>query len=155
MKYIIYTDGASLGNPGPSGAGIAIYRVGDNADQLVPFKEYAISLGEMTNNQAEYSALVLALKKMKQVLGKDAVKDIEIEVRADSELLVRQINHRYKVLDAKVQALFFEVWNLLVDFGSVTFTSIPREANRRADMLSKESAYSQNNSKNSTLFNAV
>lgn len=152
MKYVIYTDGASLGNPGPAGAGIAIYQLGPDDATLIPFKEYAIPLGTMTNNQAEYSALVFALRKMKQLLGKDAVKDISIEVRADSELLVKQLTHKYKIMDAKVKELFFEAWNLLVDFGPVTFISIPREQNKTADALSKEGAYAVSNAKNASLF---
>lgn len=135
MKYIIYTDGASLGNPGPSGAGIAVY---NQENELM--QEYAIPLGIMTNNQAEYSALVYALKKMKQLLGKEKVKESDVEFRSDSELLVRQLNHQYKILDSKVRELFFEAWNLLIDFGNVTFISIPREQNTRADYLSKKGA---------------
>lgn len=134
-KYIIYTDGASLGNPGPAGAGVAIYN-----QESEPLKEYAIPLGVMTNNQAEYSALVFALKKMKQLLGKEKIKGSDIEIRSDSELLVRQLNHQYKILDSKVKELFFEAWNLLIDFGHVTFISIPREQNTRADFLSKKAA---------------
>ena len=136
MRYIIYTDGASLGNPGKAGAGIAIYE-NQNSE---PTKEYAIPLGNMTNNQAEYSALVFALKKIKQLLGKDNVKESDIEIRSDSELLVRQLNHQYKILDPKVKELFFEAWNLLIDFGRVQFISIPREQNTRADYLSKKGA---------------
>lgn len=150
MKYVIYTDGCSLGNPGPSGAGIAIYQ--EAKGQPLLFKKYAIPLGKMTNNQAEYSALVWALKKMKQLLGKDNVKGIDLEIRADSELLVRQLNHRYKILDAKVQTLFFEAWNLLVDFGNATFVSIPREANSVADGLSKQGAAANTQDKNTPLF---
>lgn len=134
-KYIIYTDGASLGNPGRAGAGVAIYN-----QESEPLKEYAIPLGVMTNNQAEYSALVFALKKMKQLLGKEKIKGSDIEIRSDSELLVRQLNHQYKILDSKVKELFFEAWNLLIDFGHVTFISIPREQNTRADFLSKKAA---------------
>ncbi len=134
MKYIIYTDGASFNNPGPAGAGIAIYK----DDAL--FKEYALPLGIMTNNQAEYSALLLALKKMKLLLGVKHLKSAQIEVRSDSQLLVNQLNHKYKVLDEKVQKLFFEVWNLLIDFGNVTFIAIPREQNTVADKLSKKAA---------------
>ncbi len=134
MKYTIYTDGASFNNPGPSGAGIAIYKDG------ALYKEYTLPLGVMTNNQAEYSALLLALKKMKLLLGAKHLKSAEIEVRSDSQLLVNQLNHKYKVLDEKVQKLFFEVWNLLIDFGNVTFVAIPREQNTVADKLSKKAA---------------
>jgi ribonuclease HI len=138
MKYIIYTDGASFGNPGPAGAGIAIYKAGDSNKEL--YKEYAFPLGKLTNNQAEYSALVLALKKIKQLVGKSNIKQATIEVRSDSELLVNQLNHRYKILDSKVKELFFDAWNLLVDFGEVTFHAIPREKNTHADALSKKAA---------------
>lgn len=151
MKYVIYTDGCSLGNPGRAGAGIAIYEAKEDGS-LIPFKEYAVPLGTMTNNQAEYSALVIALKKLKQALGKDKVKGIILEIRADSELLVRQLNHQYKILDAKVQALFFEAWNLLIDFGGYSFSHVPRERNSVADRLSKEGALAQDGPANASLF---
>ena len=123
-KLIIYTDGGSRGNPGPSALGVV---VGDN--------EYGEYLGVMTNNQAEYRALVFALKKAKQLLGKTKAKGTDVEVRMDSELIVKQMNAQYKILDEGLQLLFMEIWNLRLDFKSVMFVHVFREHNKRADRM--------------------
>ena len=123
-KFIIYTDGGSRGNPGPSALGAV---VGDN--------EYGEYLGIMTNNQAEYRALVFALKKAKQLLGKEKAKRTDVEVRMDSELIVKQMNGQYKILDSGLQLLFMEIWNLRLDFKSVVFVHVYREQNKRADKM--------------------
>jgi len=126
-KLIIYTDGGSRGNPGPAALGA-----------VVGSKEYGEYLGVMTNNQAEYRALVFALKKAKQLLGKKKAKEIEVEVRMDSELVVRQMNGKYKILEADLQPHFMEIWNLRLDFKSVAFVHVRREENRRADRVVNE-----------------
>ncbi len=123
-RIVIYTDGGSRGNPGPSAIGVV---VGD--------KEYSEYLGMKTNNQAEYLALIFALKKAKQLFGKKKAKESEIEVRMDSELVVKQLNGHYKILEKELQPLFLEVWNLRLDFKKVEFKHIPREQNKRADKL--------------------
>lgn len=123
-NFIIYTDGGARGNPGPAAIGVVM---GD--------KEYSAYLGEATNNIAEYRAVIFALKKAKQLLGKDAAKDAEIEIRLDSELVGKQLAGEYKVLEKDLQPLFLEAWNLMRDFGEVRFAIIPREKNRRADKL--------------------
>lgn len=123
-KIIIYTDGGSRGNPGPSAIGVVIND-----------KEYSEYLGTKTNNQAEYLALIFSLKKAKQLFGKKKAKESEIEVRMDSELVVKQLNGHYKILEKELQPLFLEVWNLRLDFKKVEFKHIPREQNKRADKL--------------------
>jgi len=123
-KLIIYTDGGSRGNPGPSALGVVI---GD--------KEYGQFLGTMTNNQAEYLALVFALKKAGELLGKKKAKATELEVRMDSELIVKQMNAEYKIKDPELQKLFMEIWNLRLDFKSVSFVHVRREKNKDADRL--------------------
>ncbi|MEK7187724.1 MAG: ribonuclease HI family protein [Patescibacteria group bacterium] len=123
-KLIIYTDGGSRGNPGPAALGA-----------VVGGKEYGEYLGVMTNNQAEYLALVFALKKAKQLLGKTKAKQTEVEVRMDSELIVKQMNAIYKIEDEKLQLYFMEIWNLRLDFKKVTFKHIPRELNKVADKM--------------------
>ncbi len=128
-KIIAYTDGGARGNPGPAAIGIAITIPPGAA------KEYGEALGEKTNNQAEYEAVIFALKKIKQLVGKPKAKESEVEVRMDSELVVRQLAGRYKILDESLQPLFFEVWNLKFDFQKVDFVHIPREENRKADAL--------------------
>lgn len=126
-KLIIYTDGGARGNPGPAALGV-----------VVGNKEYGEYLGEKTNNQAEYMALVFALKKAKQLLGKKKAKETEVEVRMDSELLVKQLNGQYKILEPELQPMFLDVWNLKLDFKKVDFVHIPREKNKMADKLVNE-----------------
>ncbi len=133
-KIIIYIDGASRGNPGESSAGVVFC---NEKKQVI--KKYSEYLGsKFTNNEAEYLALVFALKKFKAVFGKELAKNSEIEVRSDSELLVKQLNAKYKVLKPEIQKLFLEVWNLKFDFGSVKFKKVPREKNKEADALANE-----------------
>ena len=133
MKYIIYADGGSRGNPGPAALGVVICN-----GQGEALKKYNEPIGETTNNEAEYQALIFALKKMKQVFGKDKMKKAQLEVRLDSELIVNQLNHEYKIEEPNLQRLFLLVWNLMLDFGPIKFTAIPREQNREADRLVNE-----------------
>ena len=134
-KIILYTDGGSRGNPGPSGIGVVIC---NSKKQVI--KKYSHYLGDkLTNNQAEYEAVIFGLKKIKALYGKKKVKNFEIELRTDSELLVSQLNGEYKILDSKIQSLFIDVWNLKLDFKKVKFVHVPREKNKEADSLANES----------------
>ncbi len=123
-KLIIYTDGGSRGNPGPSAAGF-----------VVGSKAYGVYLGRITNNVAEYTAIVLSLKKAKVLLGKQQAKKTDVEVRMDSELAMRQLTGQYKIEHPDLQPLFLQVWNLRLDFKSVTFVHVPREENTKADAM--------------------
>lgn len=160
-KIIIYTDGGSRGNPGPSGIGVVFCN-----DKEKVMKEYSEYLGgNLTNNEAEYQAVIFALKKAKALFGKKAIKAAEVEIRSDSELLIKQLNGEYKVLDAKIQLLFLKAWNLKIDLqtgrfapcnycgvikGKVKFTLIPRERNKEADRLANEVL--DNQTRKATLF---
>ncbi len=124
MKLIIYTDGGARGNPGPAAAGIVIKD--EHHKILAEFGHY---LGETTNNQAEYRALVLALEKAKDLNG------TEVQCFADSELMVKQLNHQYKVRDADLAPLFLKAWNLSTAFKKISFHHIPRERNKEADKI--------------------
>lgn len=140
-KIIIHIDGGSRGNPGPAAAGILFL----NENGQI-FKQYSEYLGEnFTNNEAEYLALIFALKKFKQIFGKKLAKNTEIEIRSDSELLVKQMRGEYKVLDAKIQPLFLESWNLRLDFKKVNFKLITREKNKEADALANVALKSKSN----------
>ena len=133
-KIIIYTDGGSRGNPGPSGIGVIFC---NEKEQSI--KEYSEYLGDnLTNNEAEYKAVIFALKKFKALFGKELAKKSEVEIKSDSELLVKQLNAQYKVLDEKIQPLFLEIWNLKFDFQKVKFKQIPREKNKQADYLANQ-----------------
>lgn len=132
-KLIIYTDGGTRGNPGPAGIGGII---SDRKGRII--KKYSIYLGQATNNEAEYQAVIFALKKVKALFGKKTIKNLEVEIKSDSELLIKQLNGKYKILDRKIQPLFLQVWNLKIDFGQVKFSLIPREKNKLADSLVNE-----------------
>ena len=141
---IIYTDGGSRGNPGPAAIGVVIY---DGDKHLL--KSYGKTIGIATNNEAEYGAVIFALEKSRALFGKEKIKEMQCEVRMDSELIVRQLNGHYKIEQERLFPLFVKLWNLRIDFGpsprqsglrpreggSLTFTHVPRERNREADRL--------------------
>ena len=129
-KIIIYTDGGSRGNPGPSAVGVVFC---NEKEQMI--KSYSEYLGEATNNEAEYQAAIFALKKFKALFGKKLANSSEVELRSDSELLIKQLNGEYKVLEPNIQQLFLTVWNLRLDFKKVKFKLIPRQKNQEADKL--------------------
>jgi len=130
MKIIIYTDGGSRGNPGPAAIGVIFT---DEKGKVI--KEYGQKIGRATNNEAEYEAVIFALQKAKALFGKQKAKNMEIEIRTDSEFLSKQLNGEYKILDRKIEQLFLKTWNLKIDFGKVVFKYIPRSENREADKL--------------------
>jgi ribonuclease HI len=142
-KFIIYTDGGSRGNPGKAAIGVVICN--EMGQEVKKFGEF---LGDnLTNNDAEYNAVILALKKFKSVFGKTLALETEIEIRADSELVVKQLTGEYRIENPKIQQFFMEIWNLKFDFKSVKFRHIPREKNREADRLVNEALDAQAGSK--------
>jgi len=125
----LFVDGTSLGNPGKGGAGVVLMsRKGE-----VLLRE-GRPLGWVTNNMAEYKALILGLKEAKR-RGWE-----EIEVFSDSELMVRQINGSYRVKDEKLKGLHEEAQGLLKGFYRWSVTHIPRRENREADLLARRAA---------------
>ena len=121
---IIHIDGASRGNPGPAGIGVVM------RDEAGSFREeHQISIGEATNNVAEYEALLFACRKAKE-LGYTAVK-----IFSDSELLVRQIRGEYRVKSPQLLELYAQAQLLLSSFGAVEVDHIDRGMNARADLL--------------------
>lgn len=136
-QYIIHTDGGSRGNPGPAAIGVVIRSNDEQMKANGPriAKEYSEYIGETTNNNAEYQAVIFALKKLKLLIGKERAREAMVEVRVDSELLERQLNGHYKIMDANIQKRFLELWNLKVDFGDMVFKHISREDNHGADKL--------------------
>ena len=123
-NLILYTDGASRGNPGPAAIGAIIQ---DESGRVL--HKVGRAIGRATNNQAEYRALILGLEEAAR-LGAT-----HLEVRMDSELIVRQLEGRYRVKDANLKPLFRQASELLRKFPSVTIRHVPREANQRADAL--------------------
>ena len=130
-KVVVYTDGGSRGNPGPAAVGVVI----QGADGRT-FKEYAEPLdGPKTNNEAEYEAVIFALKKLKQLLGKEKTRETTVDFKVDSELIASQLNGDFKVDEERLQLLWMQVHNLKFDFKKLVFKAIPREKNQRADWL--------------------
>lgn len=118
-KLVIYTDGAARGNPGESASGYIIY---ENANVLHKHSQYN---GKATNNYAEYTGIILALK-----WGADNVPnpgELTIEVYCDNELVVRQLNNEYKLKSSSLKPLNREVHDLEVKFKIVVFRNVPRE----------------------------
>lgn len=128
-KLIIFTDGGARNNPGPAGIGVAIF---DHENLNKPVATYKKYIGETTNNQAEYKAVVLGLEEAKKIGAS------QVEVRLDSELVCKQINGQYKLKNPDFQESFIKIFNLRQSFKKITFKHIPREQNKLADKLVNE-----------------
>lgn len=129
--FFIYCDGGARGNPGPAGYGFVIYD--KNKKELAKGSKY---LGETTNNQAEYQGVIAALKSIKYHVSSIKDKDIEVEVFLDSQLIVEQMNGRYKIKNQGLKPLFWQIRDLIMVLGGrVSFQYIPREQNKEADKL--------------------
>lgn len=132
-NIIIHTDGGARGNPGPAGIGVLIEmgnREIENSENRVEISKY---IGEATNNQAEYQAVVEALKYLKENYSEE---DIEVNFYLDSELVVQQLNGKYKVKNEGLKPLFYEARDLIFKLGGkVSFSHVLREKNQVADKL--------------------
>lgn len=128
-KLTIFTDGGARGNPGPAACGIVIKN--EKGEAILEDSKY---IGETTNNQAEYEALIFALEKAKRLVNISA-GDIDLECNLDSELVVKQLNREYKIKNEGLKPLFLKVTNLIPDFRSAKFIHIPRDKNKQADKL--------------------
>lgn len=141
-KIIIYTDGGSRGNPGPAAIAFVIAKA--NLELRIKNLEFSKSIGKATNNEAEYQAIIFAFKKIKHFIGGNHAEKTEIEINSDSELLVKQLNGKYKIKEEKLIPFFIEIWNLKQNFKKVEFIQIPREENKKADALVNRELDSQN-----------
>ncbi len=128
-QLILHTDGASLGNPGPSGAGGVL----TTTDGRV-VEEFHEHIGHATNNVAEYMAVRIGLARALANGARSVV------LRLDSELVANQLAGRYKVKDQKLLRQYLEVERLLSQLEDVRFEAIPREENKRADALAQMGA---------------
>lgn len=126
-KLVVNTDGASRGNPGPSGAGA--YLTNPDGSVVGAHKKY---LGHGTNNVAEYQAVILGLEAAAKAGA------TEVELRADSELVVRQLSGIYKIKDPTLGDLARIAKAKEKRFARVTYRHVPREQNVVADRLSNE-----------------
>ncbi len=128
-SIVIYTDGGARNNPGPAGAGAVIR---DGTRVVSEVKKY---LGAQTNNWAEYEAVSIALTESKRL----GLNGREIEVRADSLLVVEQLSGRWKIKEPALKVQHAKVRALIAsDFPRIRFTHVPREENTEADRLVNE-----------------
>jgi len=123
-SWTVFTDGASRGNPGPSSIGAVVY---DSTGKEV----HTVSrrLGRATNNEAEYQAVIAGLEAALGLGGGS------VDLRMDSQLIVRQLEFRYRVRNARLRPFFERVVELRRQFESFKVTHVPREQNKRADQL--------------------
>ena len=126
-KLTIYSDGGARGNPGPAGIGAVLY---DEEKNILA--EISRFIGETTNNQAEYQAIVAGIEKAVE-LGAD-----ELICYLDSELVVKQLNREYKVKKPELQPWFVRVYNASLNFKKVSFKHVRRDLNKEADRLANE-----------------
>src|SRR5574337_40162 len=128
LRLLIHIDGASRGNPGPAGIGVML-EAGDGPLQQA-FCQY---IGEATNNVAEYKALLLALREAKKL------QPAVVKIRSDSELLVRQVQGRYRVRNPRLAVLYAQALDLINQLSAVkcqlSIEHVARELNRQADAL--------------------
>jgi ribonuclease HI len=128
-KCLLTTDGASKGNPGPAGAGAALY--GPDEAEL---GRWAFSLGLMTNNAAEYAGLILGLTTAK------ALGVSRLSVKMDSELVARQMLGQYKVRSEGLFPFYERAKKLAKGFEEIVFAHVYRERNHEADRLASRAA---------------
>lgn len=126
-KVLICTDGAARGNPGPAAIGATVK---DDKGNLIA--SISRRIGITTNNQAEYQAIIAALEEAVSLGAR------HVELKTDSELVVKQINGRYKVKKATLRALYQQVIQLIGSLESFTIAYIPREQNTEADKLANK-----------------
>jgi ribonuclease HI len=124
MKVIVHVDGGARGNPGPAAAASV---VSDSSGEVLD--EHARLLGEVSNNVAEYRALLLGLERAR------ALGATEVEVVNDSELIAKQVQGLYKVKHAAMRPLHVDAMAALRQFERWSIRSVPRAQNAHADEL--------------------
>lgn len=124
MKLVVHVDGGARGNPGPAAVGAVLSTPGGEV-----LDEAAATIGEATNNVAEYRGLLLGLERAR------ALGATEVEVINDSELIARQLDGSYRVKHAGLRLLHAQAHEALAGFRRWSIRSVPRERNARADAL--------------------
>ena len=147
--FFVYTDGGASGNPGPAGIG-AVAKLksknppgGEAGEKLKTIFTISQNIGKATNNQAEYKALIKAMQELKKISDDKS----EYQFFLDSELIVNQMNLKYKIKHPELQPLFLKAHNLATKLSNVKFNYIPREQNREADRLVKKAILKGKNEK--------
>ena len=136
MKLVIHTDGGARGNPGPAAVGVVIEKLTPSNGALIEISGFGKTIGETTNNVAEYTAVIEALKevaRLKVHTGGDE-GGVEIEFYLDSTLVVNQLNGLFKIKEPHLRELMFAVRRMEQDVGGIiTYQVVRREFNKRAD----------------------
>ncbi len=132
MKLVINTDGLSKNNPGQAAIGAVLK---DSRGRIVA--TLSESIGIASNNVAEYRAIIAALGKAVALGSK------QIELRSDSELVVNQLNGRFKIKSTDMRELYLEASKLLSQFSRVSIIYVPRELNTEADRLANDALKNQ------------
>ena len=127
MRAVLHTDGGARGNPGPAGIGVVLQ---DEGGEVIA--ELARGIGQTTNNVAEYAALIAGLEL---ALTKGVT---DVDVRVDSELVVRQVLGEWRIRNDRLRALAVKARSLLGRFGSASVEQVPRELNAGADALANQ-----------------
>lgn len=123
-KWIVYADGASRGNPGQASIGAAVFdERGQERDRV------SRRIGRATNNEAEYQAAIAGLEAAIGLGGGD------VELRMDSELVIRQLQGRYRVRNERLRPFYERILDLRPRFGAFHLQHVPRAKNARADEL--------------------
>lgn len=145
MRLSIHCDGGARGNPGPGAVGVVLTWVEDDAVKKHGFGK---TVGHVTNNEAEYLAVIAALEFVKDIpnLPKE---NLEIDFFLDSRLVVSQIDGIFKIKKAHLQALLFQVKSLEKQVGGrIKYHLVPREKNSEADRFVNEALDKANSTSN-------
>ncbi len=133
MHFTIHADGGARGNPGPAGAGAMIRdEFGNSVASVSQF------LGTRTNNFAEYEAVILAFETLAKLVGTGKADVIDVTVKMDSELVVKQMRGEYKVKHPVLKGQHARLASLAATFKNVSFSHVPRAQNKDADALAND-----------------
>jgi ribonuclease HI len=132
QMFQITTDGGSRGNPGPAATGFTLQGQG-----IAPVARGRY-IGTATNNVAEYTALLDALAELVLQIGTQGAQRASVQIRTDSELVVKQVNGTYRVKDPTLKLLFMKLYEECQKFASVEVIHVRRELNTKADAMVNE-----------------
>lgn len=131
-KVIVHSDGGARGNPGPAAIGVVIE---NEKGEVV--QEISKCIGESTNNIAEYTAVLEGLSALKILFG-DQSRELEVDWRLDSELVVKQLSGEYKVKNPGLHEIYTAIQDLRAAFPHLRLRHVRREENKHADRLVNE-----------------
>lgn len=133
MHVNLYCDGAARGNPGPASYGFVVK---DQAGKTIVFDRGF--LGQKTNNEAEYQAVIEGLGKIATIYKDQDKRVFFVDVRLDSQLVVEQLNGHFRIKEGRLRDLLLKVRELEGNFGGVSYHWIPRHENKEADSLANQ-----------------